>query len=585
MCGYICTPLLKMAATEGKDAGVPKSVLSRIQAETGKSLDAIEKGWTEQLAVRHEALKKLESEHVTSVARFFEKAAEENPDKMFLVYGTAFDEGDEDGGESCHLCRTRSLTYQHVDHASNAVAAWALKLQKEHPSKWPSKCSKCKSSTRSPACDECMCSSRVAALLMLTSPEYIIILLGLLKAGMTVALLHPQLRGLMLRRAMEEAGAELLICDDLTLAGVRETWLRLHQKESTEGAPSTQGGIRETGSYPFLTFICGVNKPHESAGEHSLIPHVHHRIKEFLSPQEEAHHKLHVGEKKEGEEHKCRPEGFPLLLKSRVHLSAEAAGATTEKKQKESSEWTAMELHSGALGLPCCYLYTADLDGHMRATFLSHWRFIAAGITWQHAVPLSSSDRLLVTVQLSHEVALHALASAIACRGTLLLRARSSLLALWPDITALDCSVLWHTGTMWSRLLNAHERFHKGDVTQRLGSWGTHPSLRASVGTGLAQELWPLIQKVFTIPAILEFHSLPNLQTGHILLNSWGVTGACGFVPNSAFEKKGIEKLVAFNEEKEEIERDSKTRKGKEATIDPATQRQRGPSGSLHCCP
>lgn len=562
-----------MEKKEGSGASIPEVLLARIKGEAGKPLEDIEKEWIDQLTARHEALNDLQKKHVTSAAQFFEKAADEHPERAFLIYGGTIDEA-EQGGDSCPHCSTRTLTYGHVDHASNAVAAWAMRLH----TKKLSHCTSCKE--RSAACGECLCNSRVAALVMHSSPEYVIVLLGLLKAGMTVALLHPQMRGLLLQRAMEEAGAEMLICDDLTVRAVREAWLGHSEKETAEGVPRAQERESPAGSYPFSTFICGVVKPMGEAGEHSLVPHVHRHIKELLTESEVAHHKTHQEDIPEGGEHTCKPQGFPLLLKDRLHRTAETkaegSGEETEEQHGEAVHSASLRMHSGSLGLPCCYIYTADLDGSMRATFLSHWRFISAGLSWQLAVPLSSSDRLLVSVHLSHEVGLHALASAIACRGTLLLRARSSLLALWPDLRALDCSVLWHTGTMWARLLKAHERFHKGEETQRLGSWGKHPALRASIGTGLPGDLWPVVQKTFNIPSILEFHSFPNLQTGHVLLNSWGMMGACGFIPNSAWEAKGVDRLVAFDEESEEIERDKETKRGREAPRDPATHRQRG---------
>ncbi|KAL8453382.1 hypothetical protein Emed_000881 [Eimeria media] len=476
---------------EEKKSSNHESLLTRIQDQAGKSLEDIEKDWTAQLEERHKALEELQGERVKSAASFFERIAEKNPDKVFLVYGGNIDDDEDNSDSSCDQCVKRELTYEHVDKASNAVACWALKLQEEMEGKRPDLIA-CAKHDSSVTCSECAPHSRVAALMMRSSPECLIIFLGLVKAGMTVAMLHPRLRGLLLRRALEEAGAKMLICDGLTVKAVRETWGKHLGGEVVEGVTVATQDNQETGAYPFSTFICGRARISEDAGEFSLFTHMYDRIKGLLSAVEEAHFKAHQGIKSaEAGQHTCQPHGFPLLLKTRFHSSLAEQTVESEKKEENREEVaegrkdlldsTALHLHHGSLGLPCCYLYGADLQGNMRATLFSHWRFISAGLTWQLAVPLSSEDRLLTTMQLSHEVGLHAVASAIACGGALLLRSKSSLLELWPDINALGCTVLWHTGTVWSRLLNAYERFHGEEGEQRLGSGGKNSSLRRAL--------------------------------------------------------------------------------------------------------
>ncbi|KAL8275144.1 hypothetical protein Esti_000894 [Eimeria stiedai] len=572
-----------MGEVEERKSRRHESLLSRIQDQAGKSLEDIERDWTAQLQARHNALKDVQSERVTTAAGFFERTAEKNPDKVFLVYGGNIDDDDDSSENGCDQCIKRELTYEHVDSASNAVACWALKLQEEMEGKRPDTIA-CAEHDSGVTCSECAPHSRVAALIMRSSPECLIIFLGLVKAGMTVAMLHPRLRGVLLRRALEEAGARMLICDGVTVKSVRETWGKHIGDEVVEGVPAAIQQKRETGSYPVSTFVCGRAKILEEAGEFSLFANMYDRIKGLLSAVEDAHFNAHQGLKSaEGGRHTCKPYGFPLYLKTRFHshLAEQTAGKTEENRERLAEERdlvdsTALHLHSGSLGFPCCYLYGADLQGNMRATLFSHWRFISAGLTWQFAVPLSSDDRLLTTMQLSHEVGLHAVASTIACGGALLLRSKSSLLELWPDISALECTVLWHTGTVWSRLLKASERFHEEKRGQRLGSGGKHSRLRVSIGTGLVGELWPVVQEVFGVPRLIEFHSTPNLLTGHLLMNSWGVRGACGFVPNSAYHARGIERLVAINEETGELVRDGQTNWGKQAVEDNVTHRQRG---------
>ncbi|KAL8441835.1 hypothetical protein Emag_006861 [Eimeria magna] len=530
---------------EERKSSSHESLLSQIRGQAGKPLEEIETDWTAQLQVRHKALKEVQSKRVLSAAGFFEMTAEKYPDKVFLVYGGNIDDDEDNSDTGCDQCVKRELTYEHVDRASNAVACWAMKLQEEMEGKRPDIIA-CAEHDSSVTCSEC-----------------------LVKAGMTVAMLHPRLRGLLLRRALEEAGAKMLICDGLTVKAVRETWGKHLSEEIVEGVTAATQEKQENGSYPVSTFICGRAKISEEAGEFRLFTHMYDRIKGLLSAVEEAHYKAHQGLKSaEGGQHTCQPHGFPLLLKTRFHshLAEQTAGKGEEKQEglteehKDLLDSTALHLHPGSLGLPCCYLYGADLHGNMRATLFSHWRFISAGLTWQFAVPLSSEDRLLTTTQLSHEVGLHAVASTIACGGALLLRSKSSLLELWPDISALGCTVLWHTGTVWSRLLNAFERFHAEEGGQRLGSGGKHASLRVSIGTGLMGEMWPVVQELFDVPRIIEFHSTPNLLTGHLLVNSWGVKGACGFVPNSAYHARGIERLVAVNEETGDLVRDGQTK-------------------------
>ncbi|CDJ35890.1 uncharacterized protein EMH_0040380 [Eimeria mitis] len=550
-----------MANAQTQKTDIPECLAAQIKGDTGKSLADIEKEWATQLNARHDQLKSLEREGQTTVARFFQKVAEDGADRVFLVYGGAL-EGNEDG-DSFTQCCTRVLTYRHVDHASNSVAAWATELE----GKKPTKCGSCKTKERTQSCAECTRNSRVVALMMHSSPEYLIVFFGLLKAGITVALLHPQLRGCLLRKALIEASAEMLICDDLTLSSMRTAWLKTSGDEQDAAIAAVRREDEgQPGSYPCSVYICGLKDAKESHGEHNLIPQVHSIVKEFLTDEEVAHQRENTETRPKDGQHRCKPSGFPLLLKESLR---KLLGSRSERPAASGT-------HCSGMSLPCCCLYTADLEGHLRATWVSNSRILSAGFCWQQAVNLTDSDRLLLGVQLSHEVGLHALAAAIACKGALLLRSRSSLLSLWPDVKAMDATVLWHTGMMWSRLLKAHESFHGGDETQRLGSWSGNPQLRASIGTGLSGALWPVVKKVFNIPRILDFYSPRNLQTPQILFNAWNVPGACAFVPEFAWNSKELERIVEFNEEKEEVYRHPTTKRGKEATREEKTLLQRG---------
>ncbi|CDI87403.1 hypothetical protein, conserved [Eimeria praecox] len=368
-------------------------------------------------------------------------------------------------------------------------------------------------------------------------------------------------------RALEEANAEMLICDDLTLSSMRTAWL----KPSGEEADAAVTAVRredeaEPGSYPCSVYICGLEEAKEHEGEHNLIPHVYSIVKEFLTEEEAAHHRENTETRPKDGQHKCKPSGFPMLLKEPLQ---KLIGSHSERQAAEGA-------HCADISLPCCCIYTADLGGHLRATWISNSRFLSAGFCWMQAVDLTESDRLLLGVQLYHEVGLHALAAAIACKGALLLRSQSSLLSLWQDAKAMDATVLWHTGMMWSRLLKARESFQGGDKTQRLGSWSGSPQLRVSIGTGLAGALWPVVKKVFNIPRIVEFYSPRNLQTPQILFNAWSMPGACAFVPDFAWNSKALERIVEFSERTEEAYRDPKTKRGNEARSDERTLLQRG---------
>lgn len=550
-----------MANPQTKKTDVPQWLVDQIKNRTSKSLEDIEKEWATQLNARHDQLRTLEKDGHTTAARFFQHVAEEGPDRVFLVYGGAVEGGSSE--DSCTQCCTRVLTYRHVDHASNSVAAWASKLQGKNPTK----CGSCRAKGPTQSCAECVSNSRVVALMMHSSPEYLIVFFGLLKAGITVALVHPQLRGPLLRRALAEANADMLICDDLTLSSMRTAWL----KPSGEEPDSAVAAVRhedegQPGSYPCSVYICGLKDAKEQDGERSLIPHVHSIVKEFLTEEEAAHHRGNTENRPNDEQHKCKPSGFPMLLKEPLR---KLVGSHSERQAASGA-------HCAEMSLPCCCLYTADLEGHLRATWVSNSRFLSAGFCWLEAVNLTESDRLLLGVQLSHEVGLHALAAAIACKGALLLRSRSSLLCLWPDVKAMDATILWHTGMMWCRLLKAHESYQGGDQTQRLGSWSGNPQLRASIGTGLAGALWPVVKKVFNIPRILEFYSPRNLQTPQILFNAWDMPGACAFVPDFAWNSKELERIVEFNEKTGEVYREKTTKRGKEASRDKKTLIQRG---------
>ncbi|KAL8433852.1 hypothetical protein ACSSS7_003568 [Eimeria intestinalis] len=262
-----------MGEVAERRARAQESLLSRIQDQAGKSLEEIETDWTAQLQLRHKTLKELQDERITTAAGFFERAAEKSPDKVFLVYGGNVEDDEDSSDNACEQCIKRELTYEHVDRASNAVACWALKLQEEIEGKRPDNIA-CAEHDSSVTCSRCAPHSRVAALMMRSSPECLILFLGLVKAGMTVAMLHPRLHGVLLRRALEEAGAKTLICDGLTVKAVRETWGKHLGDVVMEGLPAATQEKQENGSYPVSTFICGRAGIFEKAGEFSLFTHM-----------------------------------------------------------------------------------------------------------------------------------------------------------------------------------------------------------------------------------------------------------------------------------------------------------------------
>jgi fatty-acyl-CoA synthase len=102
--------------------------------------------------------------------------------------------------------------------------------------------------------------------------------------------------------------------------------------------------------------------------------------------------------------------------------------------------------------------------------------------------------------------------------GAIIIRRKFSAHEFWDDCFRYRATFFQYIGELCRYLLNAppgpHERDH---------------SIRAITGNGLRPEIWPIFQKRFAIPKIIEFYGATEGNVS--MLNYDGTVGAVGRIP------------------------------------------------------
>lgn len=164
-------------------------------------------------------------------------------------------------------------------------------------------------------------------------------------------------------------------------------------------------------------------------------------------------------------------------------------------------------------------IYTSGTTGMPKAVNITHARILEWSGWFAGMMDATRRDRLYNCLPLYHSVGgIVAVGSMLAVGGAVIVRERFSASHFWPDIATSKATVVQYIGELcrYSLATPANE----GD---------TRHHLRLAVGNGLAKDVWPLFQKRFAIPRILEFYAASEGAVS--FTNCEGKVGSLGRVP------------------------------------------------------
>jgi fatty-acyl-CoA synthase len=148
------------------------------------------------------------------------------------------------------------------------------------------------------------------------------------------------------------------------------------------------------------------------------------------------------------------------------------------------------------------------------------------------------SDRIYNVLPLYHSAGgICAVGVAFTAGGSIVIRRKFSAHEFWDDCFRYRATFFQYIGELCRYLLNAPPSAHERDH-----------SIRAITGNGLRPEIWPVFQKRFAIPRIIEFYGATEGNVS--MLNYDGRIGAVGRVPHY-MRKIMTTRIVRFDIERE----------------------------------
>jgi fatty-acyl-CoA synthase len=191
------------------------------------------------------------------------------------------------------------------------------------------------------------------------------------------------------------------------------------------------------------------------------------------------------------------------------------------------------------------YIYTSGTTGLPKAAIVSHRRLLNWALWFCGLVDVTSEDRMYNCLPLYHSVGgVVAVWATLLGGGSVVLRERFSVNAFWDDVVRYDCTLFQYIGELCRYL--AHAPSSEAETKHRL---------RLAVGNGLRPEVWPVFQKRFAIPRILEFYAAT--ESNFSLYNVEGEAGAIGRIPAFLAASQAV-RLVKYDMERDAPLRDEK---------------------------
>lgn len=174
-------------------------------------------------------------------------------------------------------------------------------------------------------------------------------------------------------------------------------------------------------------------------------------------------------------------------------------------------------------GLTCkdraFYIFTSGTTGLPKAANISHMRMLFMMYGFAGALDANEHDRMYNVLPLYHTAGgICALGPALTTGGSLVIRRKFSTHDFWDDCHRYRPTFFQYIGELCRYLLNAPPGPHENDH-----------AIRAITGNGLRPEIWPVFQKRFAIPKIVEFYGATEGNVS--MLNYDGTLGAVGRIP------------------------------------------------------
>jgi fatty-acyl-CoA synthase len=175
-------------------------------------------------------------------------------------------------------------------------------------------------------------------------------------------------------------------------------------------------------------------------------------------------------------------------------------------------------------GLTCkdkaLYIFTSGTTGLPKAANITHLRMLFMMYGFAGGLNAKASDRMYNVLPLYHSAGgICAVGVAFTAGGSIIIRRKLSVNEFWDDCFRYKATFFQYIGELCRYLLNAPPAAHERDH-----------SIRAITGNGLRPEIWPIFQKRFAIPKIIEFYGATEGNVS--MLNYDGKVGAVGRVPS-----------------------------------------------------
>ncbi len=180
------------------------------------------------------------------------------------------------------------------------------------------------------------------------------------------------------------------------------------------------------------------------------------------------------------------------------------------------------------------YIYTSGTTGLPKAAIVTHGRVMNWARWFQGLVDVTPGDRMYDCLPLYHSVGgVVAVWSTLLGGGSVVLRERFSARAFWPDVVTHRCTLFQYIGELCRYLA------HSPPCEEE-----SRHVLRMAIGNGLRPEVWPLFQKRFAIPRILEFYAAT--ESNFSLYNVEGEIGAIGRIPSFLAARQSV-RLIRYD--------------------------------------
>ncbi|KAJ3085019.1 hypothetical protein HK102_000397 [Quaeritorhiza haematococci] len=388
-----------------------------------------------------------------------------------------------------------TYTYEEMDAAANRIAWWAMSPQVN------------------------LKPFDVVALLMENRPEYLMMTMGLAKAGITIALINTNLTGELLLHAINVSGAKVAIVS----WNKRDNWATLEKYQADH--PSSLSRSVHVWWYAGE----GQNVPDDDDNDQSAVDAASKPSGSFPFP--------------------LRGTGTKPIIFS--HWKLNLAVLNAQRSDRPSREVRqAIDART-----PLFFIFTSGTTGPSKAAKFSHRRFIGAAVTWAGPSSLRLGDRYYITLPLYHgNAGVVAVAPCYFLGNPIVLREKFSASNFFKDIRQYNCVATIYIGELWRYLYVQPQQ--PNEYTPRFSP------LRVIIGNGLRSDIWTTITQRFHITQVIEHYGSTEMP-GDAVLNYFNKPGSCGFLPPAVARQKtmtgegGV--LVRYNIEDDVVERDPTT--------------------------